>query len=219
MIVLVLGPPGSGKGTRAKMIGQLCHIPVVVMGDILREAVSEGDEMGLRAKEFMDRGELVPDELVISLLENRLRRLDFSRGFVLDGFPRNLRQAEALDQLLRDWGVEIDLVLSVVARDDAIVERLSLRRSCPRCGAVYHLRDKPPRRDEACDECGSRLIQRDDDREEVIRHRIMVYNRETKPILDRYMERGKVVEMSGELPIDKIHEELRYILFKKGLIQ
>lgn len=199
------------------MIGQICRIPVIVMGDILREAASGGGEAGRRARGYMERGELVPDDLVISLLEERLRGLNLERGFVLDGFPRNLHQAEALDQMLRGWGVNIDLVLNVVARDETIMERLSLRRSCPRCGSVYHLKDRPPLVDEICDECGSTLIQRSDDREEIIRHRLMVYYKDTKPVLDKYIEENKVVEMSGELMMDKIQEELKKILHEKGL--
>ncbi|MBS7652804.1 MAG: adenylate kinase [Candidatus Bathyarchaeia archaeon] len=218
MIVVVLGPPGSGKGTRARLIGQICHIPVIVMGDILREAISKCSEAGRRAKAYMERGELVPDDLVICLLEERLMGLNFRGGFVLDGFPRNLKQAEALDRILRSEGVDIDLVLNVIATEDAIVERLSLRRSCPHCGAIYHLKDKPPLKDEVCDECGSRLIHRNDDREDVIKHRIKVYYKETKPVLDWYMKRGKVIEMSGELKVDKIPEELKKILYERGLI-
>ncbi|MBS7637736.1 adenylate kinase [Candidatus Bathyarchaeota archaeon] len=217
MIIVVLGPPGSGKGTRARLIGQMCQVPLIVMGDILRDAVSEGSEEGKRAKGYMERGELVPDDLVIGLLEEKLRRLNLKRGFVLDGFPRNLKQAEALDHILRDEGADIDLVLNVVVKDDVIVERLSLRRSCPHCGAIYHLKDKPPLKDEICDECGSRLIQRSDDREDVIRHRIMVYYKETKPVLDRYIKMGKVVEISGELMIDKIPDELKKILHERRL--
>ncbi len=219
MRVIVLGPPGSGKGTRARLIGQIFKIPIIVMGDILREAVSGGGEAGRRAKAYMDRGELVPDDVVIGLLEERLRGLNLERGFVLDGFPRNLRQAEALEELLSSEGVEIDLVLNVVAGEDAILERLSLRRSCPHCGAIYHLKDKPPLRDEVCDECGSKLMQREDDREEVIRHRIKIYYRETKPVLDEYIKKNKVIEMSGELRIDNIEEELNKILCERGVIQ
>lgn len=187
-------------------------IPVIASGDMLRGAVDEGTEMGRLADGYMKRGELVRDDIVISIVEERLSKPDVEGGFVLDGFPRSLVQAEALDRILRQKGVVLDAVINVVASPDTIVGRLSLRRSCPKCGAVYHLRDMPPKEDEICDECGSRLIQRDDDKVEIILHRLEVYERQTLPILERYEKAGKVREISGELAIERIPDEVRRVL-------
>lgn len=210
--MIILGPPGSGKGTRAKIIGKLYGIPVITTGDLLREAVARGTEQGRTAKTYIERGELVPDEIVISIVEEKLKREDLRKGFILDGFPRNLIQAEALDRVLRSNGLGLDFVLYVKAEPETIVKRLSLRRSCPRCGAIYHLKDKPPKNYEVCDECGSRLIQRSDDREEVILHRLEIYEESTRPILELYVNQGKVREISGEMEIDEIPDAVRRVL-------
>lgn len=187
-------------------------IPVITTGDMLRGAVAEGTEMGRLADGYMKRGELVRDDIVIAIVEERLNESDVEKGFVLDGFPRSVSQAEALDRILKRKGAVLDAVLNVDASPDTIVSRLSLRRSCPKCGAVYHLKDMPPKEDEICDECGSRLIQRNDDRVEIIRHRLEVYERQTFPILERYKKAGKVKEISGELAIDEIPNEVRRVL-------
>ncbi|KYH36467.1 MAG: Adenylate kinase [Candidatus Bathyarchaeota archaeon B23] len=210
--LLIFGPPGSGKGTRARLISRLLKIPVITTGDMLRGEVSRETEVGLRAKAYMERGELVPDELVIELVEERLRREDCSEGFILDGFPRTLRQADALDRILGERGVTLDLVLNIVVDPEVVVERLSLRRWCPRCGAIYNLKYDPPRVDEICDECGAQLIQRSDDREEVVRRRLRVYEEQTRPILERYMERSLVREMRGDIPIEEIPREVEEVL-------
>jgi adenylate kinase len=207
-----MGPPGSGKGTRARIIGRLYDVPVITTGDLLRDAVAQRTERGLEAKRYMERGELVPDGIVVNLMEERLSQPDCKEGFVLDGFPRNLSQAEALDWILGEMGTGIDFVLNVVIDAETIVSRLSLRRSCPNCGAVYHLKDKPPERDELCDECGARLIQRSDDRPEIIRHRLKVYEEKTRPLLDRYRKAGVVRKISGDLSIDKIPCAVRQVL-------
>ena len=193
-------------------MGKVLGVPVITTGDLLREAVAEGTERGLTARGYMERGELVPDDLVIEVMEERLRQPDCDRGFVLDGFPRNLRQADALDSVLQQKRTRLDFALDVVADAETIIGRLSLRRSCPRCGAVYHLRDKPPREDEVCDECGARLVQRSDDREDVIRHRLEVYEEKTSPLLERYREARWVREISGDLPVEEIPEAVRRIL-------
>ncbi len=209
-----MGPPGSGKGTRAKMIGRMYGIPVIAAGDMLREAAARGTEKGRVARAYMNRGELVPDDIVIAIMEERLNKPDTERGFVLDGFPRSVRQAMALDRILEKQNVTLDTLLYVTAKPETIVGRLSLRRSCPKCGAVYHLRDMPPKREGFCDECGSRLIQREDDVEEIIRHRFEVYERQTFPILERYQEAGKMKEISGNLDIDKIPAAIEEVLGK-----
>lgn len=212
MRIVVLGPPGSGKGTRAKIIGEVYKLPVIAIGDMLREAVAKGTEMGKKADMYMKRGELVRDDIVIEVVKERLNRPDVKEGFVLDGFPRNLPQAQALDTILEETGVEIDAVLNVVASADTIVGRLSLRSSCSKCGAIYHMKDKPPKKSGICDECGGTLIQREDDKNEIINHRLQVYEEQTYPILERYDKRGKIREISGELGFDEITDEIKRVL-------
>lgn len=212
MRIVILGPPGSGKGTRAQIISKIYGIPVITTGDMLREAAAQDTESGRIADFYMKKGELVPDDIVVEVVEERLRRPDVEGGFILDGFPRNLAQARALDRILKKKGVSIDAVLKIDASTDSIIKRLSLRRSCPRCGAVYHLKYNPPRKDEVCDECGSGLIQRDDDKEDIILYRMIVYEEQTRPILERYENMGKVRELNGEIEIDEIPGEVRRVL-------
>lgn len=211
MRLIILGPPGAGKGTQARIISEIYGIPLITTGDLLRDAVARGTEKGGVAGDYIKRGDLVPDEIVNGLMEERLDEPDVGEGFILDGFPRNLEQARALDRILEKKGEKIDTVLKVAAGTETIVGRLSLRRTCPNCGAVYHLLHKPPRKG-VCDECGSELVQRDDDREDVIRHRLQVYEEQTRPILERYEEMGKVREVSGEIEIDAIPDEARRVL-------
>ena len=210
--IVIMGPPGSGKGTVARIISKVYGIPHITTGDMLREAVAEGTERGEVARDYMERGALVPDQVVNSIVEERLMGLDLDDGFILDGFPRNLRQAEALDRILREKGAGLTHVLNLVINAEIIIGRLSLRRSCPRCGAVYHLKNNPPEVDEVCDECGAKLGQRSDDTEEIIRHRLEVYEEKTRPLLERYREARLVRDMRGDLPIDKIPEVVRRII-------
>ena len=210
--MVLLGPPGSGKGTRAHIISDLYGIPVVTTGDMLRGAVREKTEYGKVAKEYMDRGDLVPNAIVNGVVRERMSRPDVADGFILDGFPRSPEQADALDEILSDLGTELTHVLYVVLSDDIIIQRLSNRRSCPKCGAVYHLESVQPKKAGVCDVCGAKLIQRDDDKEEVIRHRLEVYRKNTEPLLERYREKGLIVETSGEISMDKLREHLKDIL-------
>lgn len=207
-----MGPPGSGKGTRAKIIGKMYDIPVITTGDMLREAVSEGTELGKQADGYMKKGELVRDDIVIGIVEERMGKSDLDRGFILDGFPRSVRQAEALDRILNKLETMIDTVLYIDAKPETILERLSLRRSCSKCGAIYHLNYKPPENEGACNECGGELFHREDDREEIILHRFEVYEKQTYPILERYENRGKVQRMDGEIKIEEISDEVERIL-------
>lgn len=207
-----MGPPGSGKGTRAKIIGKMYDIPVITTGDMLREAVSEGTELGRQADGYMKKGELVRDDIVIGIVEERMGKSDLDRGFILDGFPRSVRQAEALDRILNKLETMIDTVLYIDAKPETILERLSLRRSCSNCGAIYHLMYKPPENEGTCNECGGELFHRDDDREEIILHRFEVYEKQTYPILERYENRGKVKRMDGEIDIEEISDEVERIL-------
>ncbi len=210
--VVVLGPPGSGKGTCAGFISKMYDIPVIRTGDMLRKVALEETERGRITKKFLNGGELVTDEIVISIVSKRLRMPDCEDGFVLDGFPRNLVQAEALDRILEDLGVGLSHVLNIVTDAETIVSRLALRRSCPRCGAVYHLKNNPPKMNEICDECGTELIQRSDDTEEILRHRFEVYEEKSRPLLERYVKAGLVREIRGDLDISEIPEAIRRAL-------
>lgn len=198
MRMVLLGPPGSGKGTQAQLLAQRLGVPQVSTGDILRAAVREGTPLGLRAKGYMDRGELVPDELVVELVRERLQRPDCAGGFILDGFPRTVAQAEALEDALREQGRALQAVVYLRVDDQEVVRRISGRRSCERCGAVYHVLYDPPREDGRCDRCGGRLYQRDDDREETVRARLRVYEANTAPLVERYRAQGLLREVAGQ---------------------
>jgi adenylate kinase len=216
MRVVLLGPPGSGKGTCAKIIGELYGVPVITTGDMLRAAVAMATPLGRTAKGYMDRGELVPDDLVNKLVAERLAEPDAANGFILDGYPRSPKQAEALEGHLRETGKRLDHVLHVELEDEAIIDRLSKRRSCPRCGAIYHLENKPPRVNGVCDKCATALVQRDDDRPEVIRRRLEVYREKTRPLLSFYERRGEIKTIRGDLPLDELPAALRRVLNGRG---
>ncbi|RMF24315.1 MAG: adenylate kinase [Deltaproteobacteria bacterium] len=204
MRVVLLGAPGTGKGTQGARLREAHAIPHVSTGDLLREAVEQGTELGRKAKSYMDEGKLVPDDLVLGLVRERLDRADCRGGFLLDGFPRTVAQAEALEKLLAERGEHLDHVVSLAVAEDEIVARLSGRRVCPDCGRLYHIRFSPPARDGHCDDCGASLVVRDDDREETIRKRLEVYARETAPLLDFYAGRGLLVEVDGNEEPDEV---------------
>jgi adenylate kinase len=210
--IVMLGPPGSGKGTQAHIISELYGVPVITTGDMLREAAANGTQYGRIADGYMSRGELVPDEIVNGVVGERLGRSDLENGFILDGFPRSTPQAEFLDSYLEEHGLKLDYVIHVTLDDEAIVKRLSNRRSCPSCGEVYHLVSKPPREEGVCDKCGSELVLRDDDRPSVIRNRLEVYREKTQPLLDRYRDKGIIREVPGDHPIDGLPVLLRKVL-------
>ena len=212
----MMGAPGSGKGTRAKIIGKRFDIPVITAGDMLRDAASNGTELGLVAKGYMNLGELVPDTIVIAIVEERFSKPDVNKGFVLDGFPRSMNQAIALESILKRLDAKIDCVVTVSARPETIVGRLSFRRICSKCGAVYHLKDIVPKVEGVCDKCGGKLIQREDDREEIIRRRFEVYEKQTFPIIERYSTMGNLKEISGELEIEEIPSILNKLLNPTG---
>jgi adenylate kinase len=210
--VVLLGPPGSGKGTCAKIIGELYHVPVITTGDMLRAAVATSTSLGVTAKGYMDHGELVPDDLVNALVEERLKEPDAMNGFILDGYPRSPRQAEALERVLEKSGKKLDHVLHVALEDEIIIDRLSRRRSCPKCGSIYHLHHKPPKVDEKCDICASQLIQRNDDKEDVIRRRLEVYREKTQPLLDFYQKRGEIKVIRGNIDLKELPAALKSVL-------
>jgi len=210
--IILLGAPGSGKGTQAKKMTTSFAIPQISTGDMLREAVKNGTEMGRRAKVFMDQGGLVPDDVVIGIVRDRLREKDCDKGFILDGFPRTIPQAQALDRAIKELGKEITSVLSLEVDEEEIMERLSGRRTCAGCGAMYHVRFNPPKAEGRCDKCAGTLLQRDDDKEETIRTRLVNYKKSTEPLIDYYRKTGKVhaVKASGE--IDAIFANISGIL-------
>jgi adenylate kinase len=210
--VVLLGPPGSGKGTCAKIIGNIYGVPVITTGDMLRAAVSKATPLGVTAKGYMDRGELVPDDLVNELVAERLREPDAAAGFILDGYPRSAKQAEALDKILNTTGKKLDSVLHVTLEDKVIIDRLSNRRSCPKCGAIYHLESNPPNTKGKCDKCNSGLIQRDDDKPIVIRRRLEVYRETTQPLLDFYEKKHEIKTLRGDIDLKKLPAELKRVL-------
>ncbi len=214
MNIILLGPPGGGKGTQAKKIVEKYGIPHIATGDILREAVAKGTELGKKAKEYMDRGELVPDEIVIGIVKERLKQPDCEKGFLLDGFPRTLRQAEALDDMLNELGKSINAVIYIDVPEEEVVKRIAYRRTCKNCGAVYHLIYAPPKEEGKCDKCGGELYQRDDDKEEVVRQRFKVYMENTAPLIDYYEKKGLLYRVDGTKSIDEVFAQIEEILQK-----
>jgi len=210
--VVLLGPPGSGKGTCAKIIGEVYGVPVITTGDMLRVAVVMATPLGVTAKGYMERGELVPDDLVNDLVAERLREPDAVDGFILDGYPRSPKQAEALDSILKKSGKMLDHVLHVNLEYEVIIDRLSARRSCPKCGAIFNLVNKPPRATGKCDACATTLIQRDDDKPEVIRRRLEVYREKTQPLLDFYEKKGEIKTIRGDIDLKQLPAALRRVL-------
>jgi adenylate kinase len=202
--VVLVGPPGAGKGTQAQFIASHLSIPTISTGEIFRSNVSTGTELGRMAKAFMDRGDLVPDEVTIAMVSGRIQEDDAQAGFLLDGFPRNVPQAETLKKMLAEWDTRLDLVLELVVEDDEVVRRLSGRRTCRRCGRAWHVLFDPPSRGEHCDDCGGELFQRDDDREETIRHRLDVYQQQTQPLIAFYADEGILLGVDATGPVEEI---------------
>ncbi len=214
MNLILLGPPGAGKGTQAKKIVEKYGIPHIATGDILRDAVAKGTELGKKAKEYMDRGELVPDDIVIGIVKERLQQPDCEKGFLLDGFPRTLKQAEALDEMLKELGKKIDAVIYIDVPEEEIVKRIVNRRTCRKCGAVYHLIYAPPKEPNKCDKCGGELYQRDDDKEETVRQRFRVYMENTAPLIEYYEKKGLLYRVDGTKSIDEVFAQIEEILKK-----
>jgi adenylate kinase len=208
MRIVFLGPPGVGKGTQAVKLVDRYDIPHISTGDALREAVKNETQIGLKAKSFMDEGTLVPDQVVIGIIRERLRQSDCDRGFILDGFPRTVEQAAALDGIMQEMGVELDAVLSVDAPDEVIIERLSGRRTCRSCKRVYHLLYMKPKKSGVCDACGGELYQRDDDKPEAIKKRLDVYKEQTAPLIDYYGKSGKLQTIDGTKDVEGVFDEI-----------
>lgn len=212
MNIVLLGAPGAGKGTQAEKMIEEWGLPHISTGDILRKAVADGTPLGLQAKTFMDAGELVPDLVVIGLVKSRLQEPDAEKGFILDGFPRTVEQASALDRELVSVGRSIDSAISIDVDRDVIVRRLTSRRTCRSCGKIYSLIADPPADPEVCDVCGGELYQRDDDTEATVRNRLAVYDRSTAPLVDYYRAKGILHEIDGDRPVDVVFADVRGIV-------
>lgn len=204
MKLTIIGPPGGGKGTQAEILSERMAIPHISTGAIIRNAIREKTQLGLLAKDYIERGQLIPDELAIDMVSHRLGEKDCENGYILDGFPRTLPQARAMDGI----GIELDRVLNLMVADDAIVERLSGRSECKTCAAPYHVKFNPPEKEGVCDKCGGALISRDDDVPETIRKRLNVYHQETEPLIDFYKEKNLLVNVAGRDTIEGTTQEV-----------
>lgn len=209
MRLILLGPPGVGKGTQAKLLSQHYDIPQISTGDLLREAVSEGTELGKQAKKYMDQGELVPDDVILGMVEETLQSDKCKDGFILDGFPRTVPQAEGLTAIMKKVDIQLDGVVSLEVDDQVVIDRLSARRTCVDCGAIYNVKTNPPEKEGVCDKCGGDLILRDDDQPETIKNRLDVYKKQTEPLVDYYDNKGLLVSIDGSKSIDEIQNEIK----------
>lgn len=212
MNLILLGAPGAGKGTQAEIICDTLKIPAISTGNILREAVKNGTELGLKAKEYMESGNLVPDEVVIGLLKERIAQPDCENGYVLDGFPRTIPQAESLDAALAKMGQKVDYAIDVDVPDENIVNRMSGRRACVGCGATYHIKYNPPKTEDVCDICGEKLILRDDDQPETVLKRLTVYHDQTQPLIDYYTKSGILKQVDGTVDMEDVFQAIVKIL-------
>ncbi|OGP75969.1 MAG: adenylate kinase [Deltaproteobacteria bacterium RBG_16_49_23] len=212
MNLILLGPPGAGKGTQAQMMVERYHIPQISTGDILRTAVKEGTALGKQAKAFMEKGQLVPDEVVIGIIDERLRAPDCNAGFILDGFPRTTPQAEALQAILTKIGKSVDHVVNIEVDPEELVRRLTGRRTCKNCGGMFHTPFHPPRKEGACDRCGGTLYQREDDKEETIRTRLKEYERQTFPLIQYYQRKKLLRSIQGVGGQNQIFEQMIRVL-------
>ncbi len=214
MNLLIMGPPGAGKGTQAEVLARELNITNISTGDMFRAAIKEGTEMGRKAKEYMDMGELVPDSVVVGIIKDRLSQADCARGFLLDGFPRTVVQAEALEETLKTMGRTLDGVINIFVPREKLVDRLTGRRICRDCGASYHVQYNPPAKDDVCDACGGELYQRSDDNETVVNNRLDIYESKTQPLIDYYAKRNLLKSVNGDQDIKKVMGDILTILDK-----
>jgi len=218
MKIIMLGAPGAGKGSQASRIAKEYQLPHISTGDIFRANLKEETELGKRAKSFMDKGELVPDDITIAMLLDRIHKEDCKNGYILDGFPRTIPQAEALKEALAKKDEKIDLALDVEASDELIIKRMAGRRTCPACGAIYHIVTLPPKTEGICDRCGADLIQRKDDNEETVKNRLKIYHEVTEPLISYYKKEGILEEIDGAEELDKVFEKVKRIIHKRSRI-
>ena len=212
MKIIMLGAPGAGKGTQAKKLAERYSIPHISTGDIFRANIKNGTELGKKAKSYMDEGELVPDDLVVDLVVDRFKNPDCANGYVLDGFPRTIPQAEALDTALNAIGETVDFAINVEVPDENIINRMSGRRSCIGCGATYHTKNNTTKVEGICDSCGEKLILRDDDKPETVKNRLLVYHDQTQPLIDFYNKKGVLAEVDGMKDMDDVFNAIVIIL-------
>lgn len=205
----MLGPPSAGKGTQSELLSKEFGIPKISTGEILRQAVKSDTALGERTRGYLKEGSLVPDEVVVEIVEKRLCEPDAHGGFILDGFPRTISQAESLDVFLRDMGNELDAIIDLEVDDDVLIERFAGRRVCEVCGATYHVRHNPPKVLGSCDKCGGSLIQREDDKIETVKERIKVYHKETEPLIDYYKRTGLILRIDASRGINAVFEEIK----------
>lgn len=206
MKIILLGAPGAGKGTQAVVLSERLNIPTISTGNIIREALKSGSDMGMKAKTFVDKGQLVPDEVVIGIVKERIKQSDCTNGYILDGFPRTISQAEAL----HDMHIDVDQVIDINVSDALIYKRMSGRRVCKNCGETYNVNtaERKPKVDNVCDKCTGTLVQRTDDNEETVKHRLKVYHSQTEPLVNYYKDRGKLVTIDGEKSLEEITEKI-----------
>lgn len=212
MKIIMLGAPGAGKGTQAKMIADKYSVPHVSTGDIFRANIKNGTELGMEAKKYMDQGLLVPDELTVKILLDRVAQDDCKNGYVLDGFPRTIPQAEVLDNELTKLGETIDYAIDVNVPDENIINRMSGRRACLACGATYHIAHIPPKQEGICDRCGKELVLRDDDKPETVKNRLEIYHEQTQPLIDFYTQKGVLKTVDGTVPMNEVFDAIVAIL-------
>ncbi|GMQ58006.1 adenylate kinase [Vallitalea sediminicola] len=212
MRLIMLGAPGAGKGTQAKRVAAKYNIPHISTGDIFRDNIRNKTELGLKAKQYMDKGLLVPDELVVDIVADRLLQEDCKEGFILDGFPRTIPQAESLDEALMSMKTKINYAINIDVPDENIVRRMSGRRACLNCGATYHIKYNPPKKEDICDNCTGELILRDDDKEETVLKRLEIYHKQTSPLIEYYGEKNILITVDGTVDIDDVTKSIVKIL-------
>ncbi|BDU49544.1 adenylate kinase [Haliovirga abyssi] len=208
MNIMLLGAPGAGKGTQAKYLIENFGIPQISTGDILRAAVKSGTEMGIKAKNYMDKGELVPDDVILGIIKDRLAEDDCKKGFILDGFPRTVAQADSLEVVLKELGKKMDGVIALTVKDEELITRLTGRRVCKDCGSSFHIKFNPPKVENICDYCGGELIIRKDDNIDTVKNRLEVYKKQTEPLIEYYRNKGSFIEINGEQDITAIRKDI-----------